>query len=156
MTLILDVNLLLIAVFDSYHEHPVALAWFERIMNDSSILVGLPVHSLLGFVRIATASRRASGTSFWPLTMADALEQVEIWTAQPNVFVPQPAQDHLNRVANLLRQANGTSDLVSDAHLAALALEHRAIICSHDSDFTRFVGLTVLDPLRQPPLQPPL
>jgi predicted nucleic acid-binding protein len=62
MTLSLDVNLLLIAVFDSYHEHPVALAWFESIMNDSSVLVGLPVHSLLAFIRLATALRRTSGT----------------------------------------------------------------------------------------------
>jgi uncharacterized protein len=85
--------------------------------------------------------------------MTDPLEQVELWFAQPNVFVPQPAPDHLNRVASFIRQANGNHELVSDAHLAALAIEHGAAMCTHDSDFIRFTGLTVFDPL-QPPLQP--
>lgn len=148
MTLLLDVNLLLYAVFDSYQEHAVSVAWFNAIMNDPSILVGLPANSLLGFIRIATRSN----LGFSPLAMSDALDQVEDWVDQPNVFVPQPAQDHLKRVANLLRQANGNFELVTDAHLAALAVEHGATMCSHDADFTRFAGLTVLDPLQQPPI----
>jgi predicted nucleic acid-binding protein len=86
--------------------------------------------------------------------MPVALDQVEVWIAQPNVFVPQPAQDHVPRVANLMRQTNGNHRLLQDAHLAALAIEHRATMCSHDSDFLRFPGLTVIDPT-QPPLPPP-
>jgi toxin-antitoxin system PIN domain toxin len=125
-------------------------AWFESILNDPSNLVGLPNHSLLGFVRIATKRH----TDFSPIKMSDALEQVELWIAQPNVFVPQPAQGHFGRVASFIRQANGGSKLVSDAHLAALAVEHGAAMCTHDSDFSRFAGLTVLDPLQPPPLQP--
>jgi uncharacterized protein len=151
MTLLLDVQLLIYAVFQSYKEHSVSLAWFESILNDPSTLVGLPNHTLLGFVRIATRRR----TDFSPLAMSDALDQVEFWIAQPNVFVPQPAQDHLNRVASFIRQANGDHELVSDAHLAALAIEHGAAMCTHDSDFIRFAGLTIFDPLQQPPFQPP-
>ena len=83
--------------------------------------------------------------------MSDALDQVEEWIALPNVFVPQPAEDHFSRVANFRRQTNGSPDLISDAHLAALAIEHGATMCTHDDDFTRFAGLTVLDPLRLPP-----
>jgi uncharacterized protein len=147
MTLLLDVNLLLYAVFDSYQEHRVSLAWFEAVMNDPATLVGLPSHSLLGFLRIATRSN----PGFSSLVMSDALDQVEHWLAQPNVFVPHPAQDHFNRLANLIRQANGDSDLIGDAHLAALAVEHGATMCTHDTDFMRFAGLTVFDPLQQPP-----
>ena len=150
MTLVLDVQLLIYAVFESYPEHSVSVAWFESILNDSSTLVGLPNHSLLGFIRIAT---RTVG-DFSPLKMSDALDQVEVWIALPNVFVPQPAQDHLNRVASLIRQANGNYELVSDAHLAALAIEHGAAMCTHDSDFLRFTGLTILDPLQPPPFTP--
>jgi len=149
VTLLLDVQLLLYAVFESYQEHLVSLAWLESILNSPSTLVGLPMHSLLGFIRIATQRR----SSFSPLTMTDALDQVGLWVAQPNVFVPQPAPDHFNRVASFIRQANGNHELVSDAHLAALAVEHGAAMCTHDSDFIRFVGLTVFDPL-QPPIQP--
>jgi hypothetical protein len=149
MTLLLDVQLLIYAVFESYHEHSVTLAWLESILDDPSTLVGLPAHSLFGFIRIATRPM----PTFSPLTMSDALAQVELWIARPNVFVPQPAQDHFNRVARFMRQANGGYELVSDAHLAALAIEHGAAMCTHDSDFFRFDGLRILDPLR-PPLPP--
>jgi uncharacterized protein len=152
MTLLLDVNLLLYAVFDSYQEHPMSLAWFEGIMNDPATLVGLPTASLLGFVRICTQSN----PSFSRLTMSDALDQVEYWIEQPNVFIPQPAQDHIKRMANLLRLANGNHGLVADAHLAALAIEHRATLSSHDDDFTKFSGVAVLDPLQQQPPRRPI
>jgi uncharacterized protein len=144
MTLLVDVQLLLYAVFESYQEHSISLAWFESILNNSSILIGLPLNSLLGFVRIATARVPA------PITMSEALGQAEVWIAQPNVFVPQPAQDHFSRVANFIRQVNGNHELVADAHLAALAIEHSAIMCTHDSDFARFTGLRLFDPLQPP------
>jgi uncharacterized protein len=107
MTLFLDVNLLLYAVFESYQEHRVSRNWFEGIMNDSATLVGFPTATLLGFVRLCTQSNRG----FSQLTMEEALEQVENWIDQPNAFVPQPAHDHIKRVADLLRLANGDHGL---------------------------------------------
>jgi len=144
--LVLDVQLLLYAVFNSYTEHSVAHAWFEVVLNDPASLVGLPNHSLLGFIRLATKPR----PHFTPLSMEDALEQVRAWIDWPNVFVPQPSDGHIRRVADLLRLTHGNHELVSDAHLAALAMEHRATMCTHDTDFARFVGLSVFDPLLPP------
>jgi uncharacterized protein len=147
MTLLLDINLLLYAVFDSYSEHQACLAWLEGVMNDSTTLVGLPTHCLVGFLRISTNSRQ-----FAALSMSDALNLVDDWIDQPNVYVPQPAGDHLKRVGHLLRQTRGGSSSVSDAHLAALAIEHQAILCSHDADFMKFTGVSIFDPLQPPPI----
>ena len=148
MTFFLDVNLLLYAAFDSYSEHAVCGAWLEGMLSDSPHLIGFPTVALLGFVRISTQFR----SSYSPITMEEALEQVERWIEPTNAYVPHSAEDHINRVATLLRSANGDHSLVTDAHLAALALEHQATMCSHDGDFRRFSALTVFDPLQ--PLPP--
>ena len=150
MTLFLDVNLLLYVVFNSYSEHGVCRSWFEGEMDNSANLIGFPTVALLGFVRISTQSK----PGFSPLTMAEALEQVEHWIEQPNAYIPHPSDGHFRRVANLLRSVNDNHALITDAHLAALAIEHQAILCSHDSDFNLFSALSVFDPL-QPPSLPP-
>jgi uncharacterized protein len=150
MRFFLDVQLLLYIVFNSYPEHNASLTWFEGILNNSVALVGLPAHSLFGFLRLSTQT--LSGNA--PITMPVALNQVETWIAQPNVFVPQPGQNHMQRVVGLMRQTNGNPQLVADAHLAALAIEHGATMCSHDNDFLRFPGLTLIDPTQPPPLPP--
>lgn len=149
MRFFLDVQILLYIVFNSYPEHNASRAWFEGILNNTPALVGLPTHSLLGFLRLST--KALPGNT--PITMSVALNQVETWIAQPNVFVPQPGQNHMQRVTGLMRQINGNYQLVADAHLAALAIEHGATMCSHDSDIRTFPGLTVIDPI-QPPLPP--
>ena len=147
MTFLLDVNLLLYAAFDSYSEHAVCSAWLEGMLNDPSHLIGFPIAALLGFVRISTRSR--SGYS--PITMEEAFELVERWMEPPNAYVPHPAEDHIHRVASLLKSVNGNHGLVAHAHLAALALEHQATMCSHDGDFRRFSALPIFDPLQSPP-----
>jgi hypothetical protein len=81
--------------------------------------------------------------------MTDALDLVEGWIASLNVFVPKPAGGHINRVANLIRQINGNHELTSDPYLAALAIEHRAVMCTHYCDFANFNGLSIFEEFGQ-------
>ena len=84
-----------------------------------------------------------------PLTVAEATERVESWLAQPCVRLVAPTEQHWPLLRELLRKGRAPGNLVSDAHLAALAIEHNGILCSTDADFARFPGLKWLDPLRE-------
>ena len=99
----------------------------------------------MAFVRIATNPR----LHLRPLTVAEATERVESWLAQPCVRLVAPTEQHWPLLRELLRKGRAPGNLVSDAHLAALAIEHNGILCSTDADFARFPGLKWLDPLRE-------
>ncbi len=77
-----------------------------------------------------------------PLATADALRQVREWLAQPPSVLIEPTSRHLGVLAGLLTETGTGGNLVADAHLAALAVEHDATVVSYDSDFGRFRGLT--------------
>lgn len=98
---------------------------------------------VLGFVRICTHARILPK----PLPAAVALEQVEEWLSLPNVRIVQPTASHPRRFAELCRAAGVSGNLVTDAHLAALAIEHGAELASCDEDFGRFPGLRWFNPL---------
>ncbi|WP_372791836.1 TA system VapC family ribonuclease toxin, partial [Paraconexibacter sp.] len=78
----------------------------------------------------------------------DALDIVDGWLARPNVVVVHPTDRHAAVVRELLESLGTGGNLVTDAHLAALAIEHGAQLCSSDADFSRFPGLRWHDPLR--------
>lgn len=136
---LVDVNLLIYVASPAAPEHERARVWFEDRMN-SGERVGLPWHSLLGFLRIGTS---AVGPR---LTMNEALEFVEEWLEWDTVWVPEPTVDHVTVVGRLLRQ-QPRSALVSDAHLAALAIEHGLTLCSNDAGFRLFPELRLHNPL---------
>lgn len=138
---LLDVNLLLFATNPQAPSHPRAREWFEDVMN-SGEPVGIPWHTLLGFVRMATHA----ATFHPPLPMETALSFVEEWLEWDSVWTPEPTADHARIFASLLRRLP-RSCLVPDAHLAALAIEHHLTLCSADADFRMFPGLQVLNPL---------
>ena len=137
---LLDVNLLLYATNPKAAHHEPARAWFDDLMN-SGDAVGMPWHTLIGFVRLATQPALQS-----PLTMDTALLFVEEWLEWDTVWTPQPTPDHCSILANLLRRTPRTH-LVPDAHLAALAIEHGLTLCSADADFKLFPGLRFHNPL---------
>lgn len=137
--ILVDVNLLLYVGSPLAREHGKARAWFEDRMN-SGERVGLPWHSLLGFIRTATGVARPR------LAMTDALAFVEEWLEWDTVWVPEPTVDHIRIVGDLLRPVP-RSPLVPDAHLAALAIEHGLTLCSNDMDFRLFPGLRLHNPL---------
>ena len=137
--ILIDVNLLLYVGNKSAAEHERATAWFENRMNGGE-RVGLPWHSLFGFLRTATGVVRP------PLPMTEALAFIEEWLEWDTVWVPEPTVEHMKIVGNLLREIP-RSALVPDAHLAALAIEHGLTLCSNDRDFRLFPELRLHNPL---------
>jgi toxin-antitoxin system PIN domain toxin len=141
IVILIDVNLLVYVGSPESPEHDRAVEWFEERMN-SGERVGLPWHSLFGFLRVAT-KRSVSSQS---LAMDEALLFVEEWLDWDTVWVPEPTVEHMKIVRNLL-SAVPRSAVVPDAHLAALAIEHGLTLCSNDADFRLFPELRLHNPL---------
>lgn len=139
---LLDLNLLIYAVDASSPQHDLARPWFEQLLSGSET-VALPWHTLLGFVRLTTRP----AVLVKPLLPTDALDYVDEWLAQPCTTVVHPTEQHAARLRDLLTVVGTAGNRTSDAHLAALAIEHGATLCSADDDFGRFPGLRWQNPL---------
>jgi toxin-antitoxin system PIN domain toxin len=140
---LLDVNLLIYAVDEDSarfeHAHP----WVERVLGGrETVALGWAV--LLAFLRLTTRPQVMAS----PLTSDEALEYIDSWLARPNTVVVHPTDRHADLLRELLAPLGTAANLVTDAHLAALAIEHGAELNSCDSDFSRFAGLHWTDPLR--------
>jgi toxin-antitoxin system PIN domain toxin len=140
--ILVDANLLLYAANHAASEHARARVWLDDRLNGSA-RVGLPWPSLLAFVRLATNPLVVRDA----VSPADAWRQVDAWLACEPAWIPAPGPDHAAILGSLLTASWMTSRLVSDAHLAALAIEHGVTLCSTDGDFSRFPRLTWLNPL---------
>jgi len=140
--ILVDANLLIYAVGRSFPQHERARAWLDEKLSGSA-QVGLPWSSLLAFVRI-TSHPRVFGR---PQTVSEAWRRVEAWLDCPSGWIPVPTERHREILGALLRGSATSADLVGDAHLAALAIEHGLILCSTDGDFARFPGLRWENPL---------
>jgi toxin-antitoxin system PIN domain toxin len=139
---VVDLNLLLYAVNrDSVH-HARAKAWLERTLSGDEP-VALPWAVILGFIRIATNERILPRS----LSVEQALRAADSWIAQPVVVLLVPGMEHWRVLRPLLTEAGTAGNLTTDAHLAALAIENGAELCSSDSDFARFPGLRWTNPL---------
>jgi toxin-antitoxin system PIN domain toxin len=140
--ILVDANLLLYAKIADLPQHRPAAHWFESQLREQP-RVGLPWPSLLGFLRISTSPRLFEQ----PLPVAEAWDQVQEWLALRNVWIPLPTDQHAAIMGDLLVAANAGANLVPDAHLAALALEHGLVVCSSDADFARFPAVRWRNPL---------
>lgn len=140
-----DVNLLLYAIDESSPRFEPARAWVESLFAGRET-VALAWSVLLAFVRLTTQPQIVSA----PLTVEEALDIVDGWLARPNVVVAHPTDRHAAILRELLGPLGAGGNLTTDAHLAALAIEHGADLCSSDADFSRFSGLRWEDPLRRP------
>jgi toxin-antitoxin system PIN domain toxin len=138
---LVDANVLLYAANRSARQHAAAHGWLESALGEFET-VGFAWSVLLAFVRIAT--QRAIFPH--PLTTARALDYVDEWLATNPEIIIDPGPRHLAVLRDLLDQAGTAGNLVSDAHLAALALANDAAIVSFDRDFARFDGLQVQVP----------
>ncbi len=139
--MIVDANVLLYAVDDQSHFHQTARNWLEDALNGVE-RVGLPWASLLAFQRIITHPRVTSN----PLTPCVAWGYVTDWLDADLAWVPAPGPRHRDILGRLLMDGDLRGNLVTDAHLAALAVEHGTSICSFDSDFARFADLRWVTP----------
>lgn len=141
--MIVDANVLLYAVDDRSHFHAAARDWLDSAMNGVE-RVGLPWASLMAFQRIITHPRATAN----PLAPAEAWRCVTDWLDADLAWVPVPGPRHRDVVERLLIDGDLRGNLVTDAHLAALAIEHGTGVCSFDSDFARFEGLRWITPGR--------
>lgn len=139
-----DVNLLLYAVDASSPRHAAARGWLEAQLSGVETFA-FPVSVLLAFVRLSTQPRIFSS----PFTPAEAFDIVQGWLAQPCATMVAHGDRHLLLVRELLEPLGAAGNLVSDAHLAALAIEHGAELCSADTDFARFPRLRWSNPLAE-------
>jgi toxin-antitoxin system PIN domain toxin len=141
MTLV-DANILLYAVDTSSPFHDRAKPWLEDQLNGDQ-RVGLPWQCLVAFVRISTHPRASNQ----PLGPEEAADQVDAWLTAEPTWVPTPGARHAAILGGLVRRHQLRGNLVSDAHLAALAVEHGLELCSTDTDFARFLEVRWRNPL---------
>jgi hypothetical protein len=130
---IVDANVLLYAVNRQSVEHNAAHRWLATALSGNEV-VGLPWVSLLAFIRLST-SRRIFAS---PLPTPDAMTVVESWLAQPAAVTVEPTTRHFSVLRGLLEQAGTAGNLTTDAHIAALAIEHGGSVATFDRDFERF------------------
>ncbi|MFW6731516.1 MAG: type II toxin-antitoxin system VapC family toxin [Synechococcus sp.] len=140
--ILIDTNLWLYAALRETPHHGPAHAWLEGVLNGEES-IALPWSVVLAVLRITTQSRLMQR----PLTSVQAMELVEGWLQHPLVEVIQPGPGHWSLLRRLIQEAGTAGNLTSDAHLAALAIEHNCTLCSADSDFRRFTKLRFCNPL---------
>lgn len=140
-----DVNLLIHAHNSESPVHGAARQWWEELLNGTRP-VGLPWVAILGFIRIATHRQILDR----PMMVGDACSRVRVWLARPYVAVLDPGARHAEILFGLLEALGTAGNLTTDAHLAALAIEHQAELNSTDTDFARFPGLRWRNPVATP------
>jgi len=140
--ILVDANLLVYAKFSDLPQHGRARTWLESQLTSPG-RVGIPWHSSLAFLRLATNSRLFGQ----PLGIAAAWQQLIEWLNHPSVWIPEPTEAHSTILGDLLIRANVTGNLIPDAHLAAIAIEHGLTVCSADADFARFIDVSWVNPL---------
>lgn len=131
-----DVNVLVYAINPDARQHTAARRWLEDAYR-SAAGVGFAWATLTGFIRVST--RR--GILAKPLSIEDAVQFASEWLSHPRAQILAPGDRHAALLGRLLIGAGRGGNLVSDAHLAAIAIEHGAILGSFDADFERFAGL---------------
>lgn len=139
---IVDANLLLLAVDERSKFHDAARDWLSSKLNGPA-RVGLPWQSLSAFVRISTNPRAYEA----PLRPDVAWRRVEEWLDADASWIPMPTEGHADVLGRLIRTYELRGDLIPDADLAALAIEHGVGIASADSDFARFTEIAWENPL---------
>ena len=141
MTLI-DANILLYAYDINSSRHEAARKWLQEAFSKGEP-VRLPWVVILAFLRLTTQPAILAR----PLSLAEAISIVDEWLNRPNVGIAAPTERHWEVLRTLLPAGQAKGRLVTDGHLAALAIEHGAVLYTNDRDFTRFPGLKWSNPL---------
>jgi hypothetical protein len=140
--ILVDANVLLYAYHPRAEQHARCRGWVEKAFVGVEP-AGLPWATILAFLRIGTNHRAFER----PLTIVEATKIVAEWLTLPAVAVVDPGERYWEILGALLVEAQAAGPLVSDAAIAALALENGAALCTTDRDFRRFKGLRVVDPV---------
>jgi uncharacterized protein len=143
--ILVDANLLLYAYHPQAEQHVASRVWLEGVLSKSE-LVRFAWLSVWAFLRIATNPNVFEQ----PLSIAEALDAVSSWLAQPSAGILEPGERHWSILTEILKKSQVKGPRVSDAALAALAIEHGATLCSTDHGFSRYKGLKWTNPLTGP------
>ena len=141
-----DINLLIYAYNSGAPQHSGARLWLEKLLN-SKEPVALSWVVMMGFIRIATHQRILTK----PMTATQACDITKSWLARPNVCQISPGRRHAGIFFGLLEDLGVAGNLTTDAHIAALGIEYQAEVHTTDADFSRFRGLSWVNPLRSRP-----
>jgi hypothetical protein len=141
--ILVDANILLYAEDKLSPFHEEARVWWDtQLSGESPVCLCWPI--ITAFVRISTNRQIFKN----PLTMKQAIRRVQSWIDQPNVRLIDSTESHWRIFQTMLNEGQAIANLVSDAHLAALAIEHGCLLYSTDSDFSRFPKLKWKNPLK--------
>ena len=140
--ILVDANILLYAEDSLQSRHQQARAWWDDQLSGTGV-VCLCWTVLSAFIRIGTNPRVFEH----PLSLEQALARVQSWLDQPCTRVIRPTERHWTVFKQVLTDGQAVANLVTDAHLAALAIEHGCELASTDSDFARFPKLKWRNPL---------
>ena len=140
--ILIDANLLLYAYDPDSPQHGAARQWLEGVLSGHDI-VRFAWVTLWAFIRISTPPRVFQQ----PLSATEAHRIVASWLEQPNVTIVEPGERHGEILGQLLKDGQSNGPLVMDAALAAIAIEHGAMLCTSDRDFTRYPDLQSRNPL---------
>ena len=140
--IIIDANILLYAEDSLHPRHQQARVWWDGQLSGTGI-VCLCWTVMSAFIRIGTNPRVFEH----PLSLEQALARVQSWMDQPCTRVVRPTERHWTVFQQVLTDGQAVANLVTDAHLAALAIEHGCELASTDSDFARFAKLKWKNPL---------
>ena len=138
---LVDANVLIYAVNEASTHHAAARGWLDRALSGEET-VGFAWSVLLAFLRLTTHPSVFAR----PFDAEQATAIVRAWLEQPTARPVDPTARHLEVLSSLLAESGTAANLVSDAHLAALAIEHDASLVTFDTDFNRFRGLRVERP----------
>jgi len=140
--ILIDTNILLYTYDAGALQHQTCRRWFETALVEKTA-IGWSWQTILSFLRLATDSRIFRVPRSWD----DAEAIVSDWLEQPACYLLQPGDEHWSILSKLIRDGQARGPLIMDAHLAALAIEHGAVLCTNDRDFARFPGLRLFNPL---------
>lgn len=139
-----DINLLAYAHNSSAIHHQKARAWWEQCLNGTEP-VGLAMAVALGFVRLLSSPKVVP----YPVRLEHLVRAVTQWLDCPNVRTIGPGPRHPTLMESLFQNSGAGSSLTTDLHLTVLAQELDAVLHSNDTDFLRFPGLKVVNPLAE-------
>jgi len=138
---LVDLNVLVYASDETATHHVQAREWLDRVLS-STETIGIPTAVAIGYVRLTTSPRIMTA----PLDVSTSVGVVRGWFRRRNVTSPAPTARHYEVLEELLGPIGTAGNLVSDAHLAVLSIEHGADLCSFDRDFSRFSGVRLVEP----------
>ena len=137
-----DTNLLLYVYREDAVFHDAAKVWWEELVAGRE-RVGIPWAVVSGFVRIMTNPRSMAV----PISPTVAIDTVNTWLEYPHITTLNPGSQHMGILRRNLEVAGFGGNLVTDAHIAALAIEYQAEVHTNDRDFARFPGLRWRNPI---------